>query len=123
MTDSNSTGSSGIGGRIVVTLAAAVLYTYPFWTALGNLLNLPAYFEAQFGASADSVPWALLIAGVALPVVIFVLAIVTSWGRGSGALALSLVTGFAVVNSTALSILAFEKEVELRLVIDFLTGG
>lgn len=123
MTDSNSTGSSGIGGRLVVTLGAAVLYAYPFWTALGNLLNLPAYFASQFGASANSVPWALLIAGVALPVVIFVLAIVTSWRRGSGALALALVTGFAVVNSTALSILAFEKEVELRLVIEFLTGG
>ena len=38
-------------------------------------------------------------------------------------MALVLTAGFAVVNAVALSILAFEKEVELRIVIDFLTGG
>lgn len=123
MSDAVNPNASGVFGRVAVVVTAAVLYGYPFWTALGNLLNLPAYFEAQFGVSSESVPWLLLIAGVALPVVLFVLAIVTSWRRGSGALALALVTGFAIVNATALSILAFEKEVELRLVIDFLTGG
>jgi hypothetical protein len=45
------------------------------------------------------------------------------WKRGAGAMALILTTGFAVVNATALSTLAFEKEVELRLVIDFLTSS
>ena len=109
--------------RLVVAIAAGALYTYPFWTALGNLINLPAYYQTQFGVSDDKVPWALLIAGVITPVVVFAGAVVSIWRRGAGAMALVLTAGFGVVNALALTILAFEKEVELKLVIDFLTGG
>jgi len=38
-------------------------------------------------------------------------------------MALLLTAGFAAVSATALSILAFEKDIELRLVIDFLVNG
>lgn len=113
----------GIGGRIAVAVVAAALYGYPFWTSLGNLINLPGYFADQFGVGPDAVPWALLIIGVAVPVVVFVGGIITTWRRGAGSMALVLTAGFAVVNAVSLSILAFEKEVELRIVIDFLTGG
>ena len=118
-----ATARPGILGRIIVSVVAAAFYAYPFWTALGNLINLPAYYSDQFGVSADRVPWALLVAGVAAPIVVFGAAIVVAWRRGAGALALLLTTGFAVINVVALSILAFEKEVELRIVIDFLTGA
>lgn len=114
---------TGIGGRIVVALAAGLLFAYPFWVSLGNLLNLPAYYQSQFGVEADAVPWVLLMVDVVRPIIIFVLALIVTWKRGAGAMALVLTTGFAVVNATALSTLAFEKEVELRLVIDFLTNG
>lgn len=109
-------------GRIAVIVAAAGFYSYPFWTALGNLINLPAYFAEQFGVGPEQVPWGLLIAGVAVPVIVFVVSILVTWRRGAGSMALVLTTGFAVVNVIALSILAFEKEIEIRIVIDFLTG-
>lgn len=120
---STSSDRTGVAGRTVVAIAAGLLFTYPFWTALGNLLNLPSYYQSQFGGGPDDVPWVLLIADVVRPVVIYLLAILLTWRRGAGAMALVLTTGFAVVNATALSTLAFEKEVELRLVIDFLTNG
>jgi hypothetical protein len=110
-------------GRLAVLVVAGVLFAYPFWTALGNLLNLPSYFETQFGASIDTVLWVLLIAGVALPALTFLGASVLGWKRGSGSMALLFTVGFAAVNATALSILAFEKDIELRLVIDFLVNG
>jgi len=110
-------------GRLTVLVVAGFLFAYPFWTALGNLLNLPSYFESQFGASVDGVLWGLLIAGIALPALAFVGASIIGWKRGAGSMALLYTVGFAAVNATALSILAFEKDIELRLVIDFLTNG
>jgi hypothetical protein len=110
-------------GRLAVLVVAGFLFAYPFWTALGNLLNLPAYFETQFGASVDGVLWGLLIAGVALPALTFLGASIIGWKRGAGSMALLYSVGFATVNATALSILAFEKDIELRLVIDFLVNG
>ena len=109
--------------RVVVAIAAGALYTYPFWIALGNFINLPVYYLDQFGVTSDKVPWVLLVAGVTLPVVIFAGSVILTWRRGAGSMALVLTTGFAVVNALALTILAFEKETELRLVIDFLTGA
>jgi phosphoglycerol transferase MdoB-like AlkP superfamily enzyme len=117
------TARPGIVGRLAVMVVAGVLFAYPFWTALGNLLNLPSYYQAQFGVSVDTVPWALLIAGVALPALTFLGATVIGWKRGAGSMALLLTAGFAAVSATALSILAFEKDIELRLVIDFLVNG
>jgi hypothetical protein len=122
MSDDDTT-RPGIVGRLAVMVVAGTLFAYPFWTALGNLLNLPSYYQAQFGVSVDSVPWALLIAGVALPALSFLGATVIGWKRGAGSMALLLTAGFAAVSATALSILAFEKDIELRLVIDFLVNG
>jgi hypothetical protein len=114
---------SGITARVAVILGAGLLFAYPFWVALGNLLNVPDYLQSQFGATPAQIPWVLLVSDVARPVLIFLGGVVLLWKRGAGAMALVLTTGFAVVNATALSTLAFEKEVELRLVIDFLTGS
>ncbi|MFM2412631.1 MAG: hypothetical protein RLZZ587_964, partial [Actinomycetota bacterium] len=70
-------------GRLIVALAAGVLFAYPFWTALGNLVNLPGYYQDQFGVGSEQVPWFLLVAGVAVPVLIFVGGIIVSWRRGA----------------------------------------
>ena len=123
MTATTDTPQSGIVARVAVVLTAGLLFTYPFWSALGNLINLPTYLQSQFGASPEQVPWLLLISDVVRPVIIFLGGVLVTWKRGAGAMALVLTTGFAVVSATALSTLAFEKEVELRLVIDFLTNG
>lgn len=123
MNETDEKNRPSVVGRLAVLVVAGFLFAYPFWTALGNLLNLPSYFETQFGASVDAVLWVLLIAGVALPALTFVGASIIGWKRGAGSMALLFTVGFAAVNATALSILAFEKDIELRLVIDFLVNG
>ena len=123
MSEIDNNNRPSVVGRLAVLVVAGALFAYPFWTALGNLLNLPSYFETQFGASIDTVLWVLLIAGVALPALTFLGASVLGWKRGAGTMALLFTVGFAAVNATALSILAFEKDIELRLVIDFLVNG
>jgi len=123
MKDIDENNGPSLFGRLSVLFVAGFLFAYPFWTALGNLLNLPSYYQAQFGAPVDTVPWALLIAGVVLPVIVFLGATAVGWKRGAGSMALLLTAGFAAVSATALSILAFEKDIELRLVIDFLVNG
>ena len=123
MSDNAENARPNLFGRLAVMVVAGALFAYPFWTSLGNLLNLPSYYQAQFGVSIDAVPWALLLAGVALPVLVFLVAAIAGWKRGAGSMALLFTAGFAAVSATALSILAFEKDIELRLVIDFLVNG
>lgn len=110
-------------GRIVVVALGGALYAYPLWSAVGNLLNLPAYYVAQFGITTEQAPWFLLILAVTTPVVVFSAATLLTWRRGTGALALALTTGFAVVSATALSIAAFIVDDRLRIVRDFLLNG
>jgi hypothetical protein len=110
-------------GRIVVVALGGALYAYPLWSAVGNLLNLPAYYVSQFGVSTDQAPWFLLVLAVAAPVAVFSAATLMTWRRGIGALMLALTAGFGVVSATALSITAFLVDDRLRIVRDFLLNG
>lgn len=121
MTD--ATKKHGGLGVVITSVVMGFVYAYPTWSAIGNLVSLPTYYAAQLGVTPDKVPWVLLWAGVALPVVVFALGVALGWKRGPGAVALLLAVGFAVVSALSLDILALEKETEIRLVIDFLTNG
>ena len=88
MSENNENTPPRLFGRLAVMVVAGALFAYPFWTSLGNLLNLPSYYQAQFGVSVDTVPWALLVAGVALPVITFGAAAIAGWKRGAGSMAL-----------------------------------
>ena len=110
-------------GRIVVVALGGALYAYPLWSAVGNLLNLPAYYVSEFGITAEEAPWLLLILAVAVPVAVFSAATLMTWRRGTGALMLALTAGFGVVSATALSITAFIVDDRLRIVRDFLLNG
>ena len=60
---------SGYGvPSIVIAIIAGVLYAYVLWGAIGNLIQLPK----ELGALT---PWWLLIVDVAVPVVVYVAAI------------------------------------------------
>jgi hypothetical protein len=109
-------------GVIITSVVMGFLYAYPTWSAIGNLVSLPAYYSTQLGVTNDKVPWALLITGVALPVIVFTIGVALGWKRGAGATALFLTAGFALVSALALDVLAAEKETEIRLVIEYLTN-
>lgn len=108
--------------NLVVAILIGFFYAYPTWSAIGNLLSIPAYFETKFGAGADEVPWLLLWTGVAAPILIFVSGIFLGWRRGPGSLALVLATGFGLVSAIGLDLIALEKDIEIKIVIDLLNG-
>ncbi len=94
--------------QVGIVALFGLLYGWDVWEALGNLVGLEPFYAA-FGI-ADSVPWFLLWAGVALPLVVF-----------SGALLLwryldsliervsVLLMGWATVGALSLSISALEQ--------------
>lgn len=58
---------------VVVAVLFAILHGWFLYQAITNLIYTPAAY-ANFGLE-DRIPWALLISGVALPVVFFVTAL------------------------------------------------
>lgn len=93
---------------LVLVAVFVPLYGWDVWEALGNLLGLPAFYAAL--GIADSVPWALLWAGVFMPVVVFVSAVLVSL-RFTGAIEriLVFVTGWALVAALTLSLAEIEQ--------------
>jgi hypothetical protein len=89
---------------IAVAIVFGLFYAYSFWQALGSLLSLPAYYEAS-GIPSSRVPWGLLIAGVAAPVVIYVAALLV--GRRQGMLGRSIIlfVGLAATAAIGLAII------------------
>lgn len=94
--------------RVGIIVAFGAVYAWDVWEALGNLVGLAPFYEA-FGI-ADSVPWVLLVAGVALPVVVFVAAL-WSWRYLDSVIerVSVLLLGWATVGAVSLSISALEQ--------------
>ncbi len=95
---------------LVLVAVFVPLYGWDVWEALGNLLGLPAFYAAL--GIADSVPWALLWAGVFMPVVVLVSAVLVSL-RCTGAIEriLVFVTGWAVAAALSVSFSEIEQAI------------
>jgi hypothetical protein len=88
-----------------VVIVLGVFYAYYLFDAIRSLVVLPGQYEA-LGLSRADAPWALLVLGVLVPVVVFVAALVmgrrhTLVGRG-----LILIAGLGVVACLSLGIIA-----------------
>jgi hypothetical protein len=57
---------------LVIAAAFGLLFAYYVYQAIENLLELPKSYEA-IGLS-DSVPWAVLVIGLAIPILLYVIA-------------------------------------------------
>lgn len=94
----------------VVIAVYGVLYSWDLWEAIGNLVGLAPFYEAL--GIGDSVPWALLWAGVALPVVVFVFALVLSRGRERlGDRVIIFFVGWASIAAVSLTMASLEQVV------------
>ena len=93
-------------GWLSLTVAAVfgLFYAYDVWEAIGNLFLVPADY-AQFMAG-DKVPWWLLWLGVALPPVVFALAVVVGRRRNVFGRALIFLVGLAVVAALTFGVYA-----------------
>jgi hypothetical protein len=84
------------------------LYGWDVWEALGNLLGLPAFYEAL--GVGESVPWVLLWGGLVMPVVVFVAATVVAYRLDSLLERfLVFVTGWALVAALSVSLSEIEQ--------------
>lgn len=93
-------------GWLSLTVAAifGLFYAYDVWEAIGNLFLVPADY-AQFMAG-DKVPWWLLWLGVALPPVVFALAVIVGRRRNVLGRALIFLVGLAVVAALTFGVYA-----------------
>lgn len=79
---------------VIVTLVFVVLFAYQLYAAVSNLVALPEVYAAA--GIADAVPWAVLVANVAAPAVVFAAASAVARGRRLAARAGILLLGFGV---------------------------
>lgn len=92
---------------IVIAALFGLLYVYDLWEAVSNLVQLPTVYEA-YGFDTAALPWWLLIVGVAIPPIVFGLALVAGRRRSVGVRALLLLLGLAVVAAASLGVIAAE---------------
>lgn len=88
----------------LITLAFLALSGWDVWEAVGNLLGLPGFYVAL--GIEERTPWILLYAGVAVPVVGVVAALLWARTRGVMARILIYVIVLAASNALAMSLLA-----------------
>lgn len=79
---------------LIIAALFGLLYAYDVWEAVGNLIGIPTIYRS-LGAEA-SIPWWLLIAAIALPVIIYALVFLLGLRRSVGERALLLLLGLAV---------------------------
>lgn len=92
---------------IILAIVFGLLFAWFLYQAIGNLVNTPAAYEgAGFG---DQIPWAILVAGIVLPVVAFVVAAWLGVRRSLTDRVLLFAAGLAVTAATAFSLLQISK--------------
>lgn len=95
-------GAKGKLGWLSLVIAAlfGLFYAYDVWEAIGNLIQVPGIYEGL--GFTSSTPWALLIAALVFPIVIYIVVFLIGLRRNIGEKALLLLTGLAVSNALAL---------------------
>ena len=93
---------------LVVAFLFALFYVYDLWEAVGNLIQLPAVYEA-YGFGSEKVPWWLLWIGVLIPLAVYVVAFVGGRRRTVFGKALIFLVGLALVAGLSIGVLALEE--------------
>ncbi|MGV8895740.1 MAG: hypothetical protein ACOH10_06325 [Rhodoglobus sp.] len=101
---------------VAVALGLGLLFAWDVWEAVSNLVALPDFYDyAGFGR--DNVPWWLLITGVAIPVAVFVIALMLGRGRPLLVKVIVLVVGLAVASALGLGVIALEDVLRPTIVL------
>jgi hypothetical protein len=92
---------------LIVAAVLGLFYAYDVWEAVGNMINLPAFYDS-IGVGSKHVPWWLLWIGVLIPVVVFLLAFVVGRRRNVGDKAVVFIVGLALAAGLGIGVLALE---------------
>jgi hypothetical protein len=96
--------------RLTVAILFALFYAYDLFEAISDTFGVSAqitkYNEnaSLIGINTVAIPWAVLIANLLLPIVVYGLALLISRRRNLGILAIVLLAGLAVVAALSLSL-------------------
>lgn len=99
--------------KIVVWVVFALLYAYPLFEGISNLIALPPFYAAN--GIGNAVPWWLLIIGVVAPVLLYLAALWIGRGRELFARTLILAVGLATTNALVLSAVSWAGAVQPAL--------
>lgn len=89
----------------VVVIVFALLYAWDVWEAIENVIVVPGSFSAVL----LPVPWTALIAGLVVPPVVFVLALVLGRRRSTAERAGLLIAGLCLVAVLTLTLTAYVR--------------
>ncbi len=92
---------------LIIAALFGLLYAYSVWQAIGNMVNLPAFYDA-LGVGSKNVPWWLLWIGVAIPIAGYLIAFAAGRRRNVGAKAVIFILGLALGASLGIGVLAVE---------------
>ncbi len=106
--DAAITAKGGIGPlSLAVAALFGLVYAYFVYQAIRNVIELPKTYSAI--GLADAVPWPLLIVGLAVPIVIYVLAFVIGLRRGLLDKALVFLIGVATTAALGYGVIAIHR--------------
>jgi hypothetical protein len=91
---------------ITITVVFGMFYAYDVWEAVGNLVGMNIYADG-LGIALTGAGWALLVAGIALPLLVFGIAFWLGRRRGPLAQVVLLLVGFALVQVLAADVASF----------------
>ncbi|RQP11566.1 MAG: hypothetical protein EAS51_05485 [Microbacteriaceae bacterium] len=91
-----------LGWRIGVAVIFAALYGWFLFSAVSNLVALPALYTAQ--GFAEYIPWTPLVLGVIVPPVAYLAALLMGRGRALSARVVVFAAGLAATAAAALSL-------------------
>jgi hypothetical protein len=89
---------------LVVSLVFAVLFGIALIPAISDAVVLPTYYDLL--GIADAVPWPLLVLRVAVPIVLYLVALLIGRGRPIFSRVLLFTTALAVAFALALGIVS-----------------
>jgi len=95
----------GSGAHIGVAALLSLIVGWFVFDGVASLIGLPAFY-AQLGVDPATVPWAALWAGVALPMVFFVTAIIVARRQPLTRFTLVLIVALAATAVVRLSLIA-----------------
>jgi hypothetical protein len=82
-----------------VTIAFAVLFTYPLWVGIGSAVNYPQMVWDSYHLGITPIGWALLVVGVLAAPLVFVCCLLL--GRSRGVIARALIYAAGTASSTS----------------------
>ena len=90
---------------IGIAVVFGIVYAYYLWDAIRSMIELPAQYE-RVGLGRENAPWTLLVAGVIIPIAVYIAALIAGARRNILSRALIFLVGLGAVACLSLTVIA-----------------